>query len=194
MVSISLNIPLTVYSDYIILNPTYEHLQTYFSDTLADYEFHIGYLPISWLHAWKKNGKLKTAFGFVPRISSTLSYEFKTSYFQYEAYVLNILKKSETFTIKFGLYYNTQYFKFLVIPLLGTDWKINERWSMFGVLPGSMNLDYGFSKKVHSGFQFRSLTNNFQTVENYFIRVNDYQLKMYSEYYVTKHSVLIFQF
>jgi len=192
--SLSLNMPLKIDSDYVILNPTYENLKTHFSDTLTDYQFHIVYLPITWLHAWKKNDKWKTAFGIVPRISSTLSYQFKARYFQYEAYVLNILKKTETLTIKFGLYYNTQYFKFLVIPLLGTDWTINEKWSMFGVLPGSMNLDYSFSKRVHSGFQFRSLTNNFQTVENYFIRVNDYQLKMYSEYYLTKHSALIFQF
>jgi hypothetical protein len=191
--SVSLTIPLRVDSDYIILNPTYENLTATFSE-YPDYHFHILYLPITWLHSWKKKEKLKTAIGFVPRISSTLDIPFQPRDFQYEFYVLNILKKSSTFTLKFGLYYNTQYFKFLVIPLIGTEWQINDRWNLFGVLPGSLNLDYTFNKSVHCGFQFRSLTNNFQTYENNFIRVNDYQLKIYTEYYITKHSVLSLQF
>jgi len=197
MGSVSLTIPLRVDSDYIILNPTYENLKMNFSDTYTDQHFHILYLPITWLHSWN-SGKMKTAFGFIPRISSTLHTTIQTRDFQYEAYVLNILKKSSTFTFKFGIYYNTQYFKFLVIPLLGTEWTINEKWSMFGVLPGSLNLDYNLNRLVHCGFQFRSITNNYQ-ITNYqksgynFVRVNDYQLKLYSEYYLTKRNVLSFQ-
>jgi hypothetical protein len=192
MGSVSLNVPLKVDSDYIVFNPTYENLKMDFSDTYNDNNFHIGYLPITWIHSWKQ-GKMKTAFGFVPRISSTLDTAIRTRDFQYEAYVLNILKKSDKFSIKFGIYYNTQYFKLLVIPLIGTEWQINERWSMFGVLPGSLNIDYRFTKSIHTGLQFRSITNNYQTMGYYYIRVNDYQLKLYSEYYITKRNVLTFQ-
>jgi len=192
MVSVSLNVPVKVDSDYVILNPTYENLEMVFPGSYPDRRFHILYLPITWLHSWKA-GKMKTAFGFIPRISSTLNNTIRTRDFQYEAYVLNILKKSETLNLKFGVYYNTQYFRLLVIPLLGADWTINNRWSLFGVLPGSMNLDYKFSKHIHSGFQFRSITNNYQTIGNYFIRVNDYQLKLYTDYYLTKRNVLNFQ-
>jgi len=191
MGSISLTAPLKVDSDYVILNPTYEDLKMNYQDSFPDMRFHIFYLPVTWLHQWK-NPNLKTAFGFVPRISSTLETDIQTRDFQFEAYVLNILQKRKNLSLKFGIYYNTQYFRLLVIPLLGTDWKINDKWSLFGVLPGSLNLDYNFNSFFHGGFQFRSITNNYQTYGYYYIRVNDYQLKLYTEYYITKRNVLTF--
>jgi hypothetical protein len=177
-------------SDYLILNPTYENLKMTFPESYPTRQFHVIYLPITWLHQWKKNKKLKTAFGIVPRLSSLMDTTIRTRDFQFEAYVLNVLKKSDDLTLKFGLYYNTQYFRLLVIPLLGVEWKINSRWSMFGVLPGSLNLDHEFTSSIHTGLQFRSITNNYYTSSYNYIRVNDYQLKAYTDFYLSKRNVL----
>jgi hypothetical protein len=86
------------------------------------------------------------------------------------------------------------------MPLLGIDWKINERTNLFGVLPGSMVLE----RKVKDGFfigaSFRALTNSYRlnntdsclngdcSAKNY-LRINDNQLGLFADLYFLKRMV-----
>jgi len=186
--SFSLTIPLKVDSDYIVFNPTYENFRMAFPYSFVDREFHSVYMPISWLHQW--NHKWKTAFVFIPRVSSALYKNINRHDLQWGGAILNSYQKKETLKLKFGLYYNSEFFRHYFMPLAGIDWNINSKWNLFGVLPGSMNLEYKFLKSIHAGILFRSITSSYRTFENNFIRVGDNHLKLFLDFYLTKSQVI----
>ena len=186
--SVSLLLPLRVDSDYIVLNPVYENFRMTFPGTFLEREFHSVYIALSWLHQW--NSKWKTAFVFIPRVNSQLEYDFNNLDLQYGGAILNSRESSKTFKWKFGAYYNSEFFGPFVMPLLGVDWNINSKWNLFGVLPGSMNLEYKFRKSMHAGILFRSLTNSYRTITYNFIRVNDNHLKLFLDFYLTRRNII----
>lgn len=188
LASVAVTLPLQVDSDYIVINPVYENFRMTFPFRFTDREFHVGYIPITWLHRW--NAKWKTAFVFIPRISSLLDSEIGQRDIQYGGAILTTKQKSETFKYKFGVYYNTEFFSNFFMPLLGIDWNINPKWNLFGVLPGSMNIEYKFRKSIHAGLMFRSITNSYRTFDYNFIRVNDNHLKFFLDFYLSKKQVI----
>ncbi len=186
--AVSLTLPLKVDSDYIVINPVYENFRMTFPGSFVSREFHAAYIPITWLHRW--NEKWKTAFVFIPRLSSQLDEGLKLNQFQLGGALLASYKKKETLKYKFGVYYNSEFFNHFVLPLLGIEWNINTKWNIFGVLPGSMNLEYKFRKSMHAGIMFRSITNSYRTFDNNFIRVNDNHLKLFLDIYLKKNQVM----
>jgi len=188
LASVSLTLPLKVDSDYVVINPVYENFRMTFPLSFVDREFHAAYLPLTWLHSW--NARWKTAFVFIPRMSAEIDDRIKKNDFQYGGAILNSYKKNETLKFKFGLYYNSEFFNHFFMPLLGIDWNINSRWNLFGVLPGSMNLEYKINKLVHAGILFRSITNSYRYYDYNFIRVNDNHLKLFMDFYLTKTQVI----
>lgn len=188
LASVALTIPMKVDSDYIVINPVYENFRMTFPYRFIDREFHVGYVPISWLHYW--NSRWKTAFVFIPRISSRLHTGLGRRDMQYGGAIVTTYQKSETLKYKFGVYYNKEFFNDFVLPLLGIDWNINSKWNLFGVLPGSMNLEYKFRKSMHAGIMFRSYTNSYRTFDYNFIRVNDNHLKLFLDLYLSKKQVI----
>ncbi len=188
LASVALTIPLKVDSDYFVINPVYENFRMTFPLTFVDREFHVGYIPLTWRHRW--NSKWKTAFVFIPKVSSQLNNGFKRSDMQYGGAILTTRQKKETLKYKIGVYYNSEFFNHFVLPLIGIDWNINSKWNLFGVLPGSMNLEYKFRKSMHAGIMFRSITSSYRTFDYNFIRVNDNHLKLFLDFYLTKNQVI----
>ena len=188
LAGLSLNIPIKIDSDYIVINPVYENFRMIFPLSFVDREFHVGYLPITWLHRW--DTKWKTAFVFIPRVSSQLDNGIAQHDMQYGGAMLTSYKRKETLKYKIGVYYNSEFFNHFVLPLIGIDWNINSKWNLFGVLPGSMNLEYKFRKSMHAGIMFRSITSSYRTFDHSFIRVNDNHLKLFLDFYLTKKQVI----
>lgn len=188
LASVSLALPLKIDSDYVLINPVYENFKMTFPIRYTNREFHVGYIPVSWLHRW--NAKWKTAFAFIPRVSSQLTNKFSSKDMHWGGAILTTLQKKETLKFKFGLYYNSEFFGPFFMPLLGIDWNVNPKLNIFGVLPGSMNIEYKFRKMMHAGILFRSLTNSYRTSINNSIRVNDNHLKLFLDFYVSKKHVI----
>jgi hypothetical protein len=187
LTSVSFTLPLKIDSDYFVINPVYENFRLIFPAVYDNKEFHAGYIPLSWLNRW--NAKWKTAFVFIPRVSSEFENGFSSRDMQYGGAVLNIIQKKETLKFKFGLYYHGEFFGPFFMPLLGLDWNINSKWNLYGVLPGSMNIEYKLNKIVHAGILFRSITSSYRTYDFHFIRVNDNHLKLFLDLYLTKHHI-----
>jgi hypothetical protein len=57
---------------------------------------------------------------------------------QYGCYALATWSKSQDLKYKAGLYINQEFFGTFIVPLLGIDWKVNDRFQIFGTLPNSM--------------------------------------------------------
>lgn len=88
---------------------------------------------------------------------------------------------------RFGVYANAEFFGLFVIPLLGCDWRIDDRNYLFGVLPGRLTFEHKWSEKFYGGATFRAPTNSYRLSDGSFIRVDDNQLSLFADYYLTKH-------
>lgn len=87
---------------------------------------------------------------------------------------------------QFGVYLNKEFFGFFVMPLLGTDWRINAKNYLFGLLPGRLTYEHQWSEKFYGGATFRAITNSFRLSNGQFLRLDDNQVSLYLDYYPAK--------
>lgn len=92
--------------------------------------------------------------------------------------------------LRFGVYMNTEFFGFFVMPLLGADWRIDKKNYVFGLLPGRLTWEHKVTNKVFYGATFRALTNSFRQMDGQYLRIDDNQISMYMDYYVAKRFCL----
>jgi hypothetical protein len=177
--------------NYSLLNFTVKGDTTY-STTLRSHGVHVGYNK-----QWK-NEKWKTLFLFIARANTRLS-DLTSTDMQYGGVLLFNYKHKENVRYRLGLYYNREYFGNFFIPLVGIEWKINKSLNFFGDLPNSLNLEKKFHEKFYAGIIFLSMTSSYRTESTSnvddFIRegekgVGHNQLKLFLNYYVTKHLVV----
>lgn len=186
--TVFLNLPLKIQKDYLMLTPYINFFDIRFDKDLIP--FRAGKVTLSWLHQWK-NERWKTAFVAIVTSSSNKPVWFEQNTFQAGGAILNTFTKNDHLKFKFGVYGNAEFFGPYFLPLLGVDWKINQRWSLFGVLPRSLNLEYKIIPgKIHSLLSIESQTTSYRDRPTYFIRVNDNHLKMIFDFYIAKSLVL----
>ena len=95
------------------------------------------------------NGKHRSNVIFLPTWSSTTK-AFTSDAFQYGFLAVHSIKFSDRFTLKGGLYFNREFYGNFFMPLVGVDWRLNNDWYIFGLLPGTFNV----YKKVNDWFGF----------------------------------------
>jgi len=103
---------------------------------------------------------------------------------------LAIFQKNKSLTYKFGFYFNKDYFGNFFMPLLGIDWWINNKNKLFGILPGNMSFEHKVSKQLYYGIAFKAITNSYHDKGNQYFRVDDNQLGIFADAYLTKNIVL----
>ena len=139
----------------------------------------------------------------IPRIRSDLREDPWIDHVQLGGVLLFIYDKREDLKFKFGLYYNSEFYGNFFMPLYGLDWKINEKLNLFGVLPGSMNLERKLGKKFYAGLKYQSLSATYRFTSplsgNYYVREGHpswghMQVKGYLNYYVAKRIVVYTEF
>ena len=123
----------------------------------------------------------------IPRINSQ-GLQLDNS-FQMGGVVLAVYKKNKDLTYKFGVYVNTEFFGFFVLPLVGIAWKINDRNNLFGVLPGRLTYEHKLGDNFYTGTTFRTITNSYRLNSGNYLRIEDHQLSAYLDFYATKHIV-----
>jgi len=150
-------------------------------------------LPIG-LQMQSKNEKWKYTGIIIPKINSdfadNLNYDFQLGGIGLVTRVFN-----ENLQVRGGLYYNREYWGDFLMPLFGIDWKVNDRFRMYGTLPGNYRFEYKLGKKYYTGIGFRSAQRSFRLQKLYnddFVRVKENQLKFFFEGFVFKKIVLGF--
>jgi hypothetical protein len=115
--------------------------------------------------------------------------------YQYGGIFLENYVYSEKLKIKAGLYYNREAFGNFFMPLVGIDWKISDRLSMYGILPTSYKVEYMAQKnRLYTGLSLKSLTRSFRLpqAQNYdYVRYNEIQLKWFVDCFIYK-KILFF--
>ena len=148
-------------------------------------------LPIG-MQVQLKNPKVKFTGLVIPKIAGSDLGETFSDVFQIGAYSLITVTESEKFRYKFGLYYNREFFGNFFVPLVGVDWKVSDRFSLFGTLPQSFKASYAIvPSRVNAGLAFRSMTRSFRGEDNNtFVRYNELQFKTFFDFYITKKNVV----
>ncbi len=184
----ALSLPIKIKKDVFAVSPSYS-LASFKPEYAERINFQSMLLSMAFVKQWK-NEKLKTSFVIIGRSNNDPKIKMTKESIQLGGAIVHSIKKTEKLKFKFGVYYNSEFFGPFVLPLAGIDWNINERLNLFGLLPGSMNLEYLLSKKVHLGFAFRSITNSYRQASNTFIRINDNHLKLLVDFYILKKHVV----
>ncbi len=151
-------------------------------------------LPIG-MKLVNKNKKWETIFLVIPKIASDFKDKVDGYDFQYGAVFLEHFVPNNKLKIKAGLYYNREAFGNFYVPLVGVDWKVNNRIYMYGILPTSYKIEFNILKnKLYTGINLKYFTRSFRLskVSNYdYVRYDEAQVKLFVDCFVAK-KVLVF--
>ncbi len=146
----------------------------------------IGFVYVSPGKKWKYTGI------FIPKVNSDLRDDLGND-FQYGGILLFTRVYHSNLQVKFGMYYNREFWGNFFLPLVGVDWKINDRFQMYGVMPSNFRFEYKVSKNWNTGLGWRAFQRSFRLsadLNNDFIWVRENQLKAYFEGFVYKNLLL----
>jgi hypothetical protein len=156
------------------------------SQQLYSLSLPIGFLFTSPNKKWKYTGVL------IPKINSdykdNLSHDYQLGGIGLVTRVFN-----ENLQVRAGVYYNREFFGNFFLPLVGVDWKINDRFQIYGTMPSNYRIEYKVSRRWNTGLGFRSFTRSFRLNNYYgndFIWVKESQVKIYLEGFVFKNLLL----
>jgi hypothetical protein len=119
---------------------------------------------------------------FLSGFNST-RFAFDNKSYQPGAAIIQTIRVRQGLKIKFGMYYNREFFSDFFVPLAGVEWNISGSLSLYGVLPNSLRLEKQFSNKLYSGMVFKSFTSSYrhQSDKGYY-KFSDNHLGIYADY------------
>jgi hypothetical protein len=94
-------------------------------------------------------------FNVTALLMPTMNSDYKTikgSDIKMAAIVRGSWKVSEDLTWKAIIGYRQQFYGPQYVALVGMDWKVNEKWQVYGDLPHSLTTSYAVNEKVNTGF------------------------------------------
>ncbi len=110
--------------------------------------------------------------------------------FQAGGFFLVNYKVNPKLTVKAGLYFNREAFGNFFMPLGGLEYKADSTLQIWGTLPGSFFIEKRLKKYWYAGLTFKAVTNSYQLFHMKYLQVNDNQLSLYTDFYVSKNFVL----
>ena len=196
--TVNLFVPI-VFKNKNVLFIGYDYFENgfyYQSDTSYHKYLQQHLLELGFTKKWSGTPWVST-FMLLPRLSGDFN-GIKSSELQPGGVVVMTYKKRNSLKFKFGIYYNREFYGNSFLPLLGIDWKINNRLYMFGVLPGSMNFEYKLSEKFYTGLAYRNSTITYRIKgepEKYYIlegnsMLGNNTLYPFIHYYMAKNFVI----
>ncbi len=172
---------------YLLLSPFYERWQI---DSGAKKEIvptvQSLALPVGLIFPVNKKWSL-TLMGIVRKNGETL-FGMKSLQVGGTGFASYAAKPDQKF--RFGLYVNSEFFGLFVMPLLGTDWRIDKKNYLFGLLPGRLTWEHEWNKKLYGGLTFRAITNSFRLTQNQYLRLDDNQLSAFLDFYPSNRFCL----
>lgn len=170
---------------YLILSPYYEQWQI---DSASKEEIspavHSVTFPVGLILPIKNS---KWSLTVLPTLRTNGEKLFADETMQFGGAVFGTWARRPQQKFRFGVYLNDEFFGLFIIPLVGADWKIDEKNYLFGLLPGRLTYEHQWTKKLYAGATFRSITNSFRLNNGQYLRLDDNQLSLYLDYYPAKH-------
>ncbi len=160
-----------------------------YSSTLSSVSLPLGMKLVS------KSKKWETVVLVIPKIASDFKDAIDAYDYQYGGIFLEHFVPNDKVKIKAGLYYNREAFGNLFVPLVGVDWKVNDRINLYGILPTNYKVEFNLAKnKLYTGLNLKFFTRSFRLSKssNYdYVRYDESQVKLFVDYFVVP-KVLVF--
>ncbi|UKN00280.1 DUF6268 family outer membrane beta-barrel protein [Paracrocinitomix mangrovi] len=115
------------------------------------YRFASHMLQLGYEHKW--NTSFKTLFMLMPRLNTDYS-QVNFSHFQLGGLTLFSKERSEDFIFMFGAYYNGELFGPMIVPIVGFNWAISEKWRWKMLAPLNLELAYMPKNWFRTGLRF----------------------------------------
>ncbi|HEX4849147.1 MAG TPA: DUF6268 family outer membrane beta-barrel protein [Puia sp.] len=173
--------------DALVLAPYFERWESKVDSSPAYNRFHYGIvLPVSLIKSIPHTNWSLLTMGIVRLNDAVIDTKSK---WQVGGAILANYHANSHVTYKFGIYVNGEFFGLFVIPLVGIDWKIDEKNNLFGVLPASINYEHQLSHRFYAGACFRTFTNSYHDAEGNYWRIDENQLGLFFDAYASKRIV-----
>lgn len=189
---ISINVPLKLKTDVLLLSPAAEQIRFHHDGFDERKDFQLISLNMSYHLQWK-DLRHKSSLVFIGRNFSESDVGPSKLSQQFGIALLHSIKKNKNLCLKFGGYYNSEFFGPYFLPLLGLEWHLRNGLILHGVLPGSMNLEWKLHDRVRTGILFRSLTNSILIEKDKYLRQYENQFRLFADVYASKSHVLFFE-
>lgn len=149
--------------------------------------------------------KLKDSkWSFYVEISPKLNSDLKNitiRHFQIGSTVLAYYEKKKDYYWQFGIFYNEDTYGPFIMPLVGVDWKIDERNYLAVLLPAYMIYERKLSKKFYTGFEMELTGETYRLgntayKDSYISQFGENKLtfltepRLFLDYYIAPHLVL----
>ncbi|WP_072037619.1 aminotransferase class V-fold PLP-dependent enzyme [Flavihumibacter sp. ZG627] len=173
---------------YLLLSPFYEQWRIDSADrsgifpTIKSIVFPVGLiLPI---------GSSKWSLTVIPMVRTNGEKLFGDNTLQVGGASFASYARKQNQKFRFGVYVNNEFTGFFIWPLLGADWRLDEKNYIFGLLPGRLTYEHKWSEKFYGGASFRAITNSYRLLNGHFLRIEDNQVSLYLDYYPAKKLCL----
>ena len=174
-------------ADAIIISPAFEMWSPEVDSIAEDFEHQYGLaLPVAYLTSLHNPDWSILSMLVVRRNGYKLDLE---NNWQVGGAMIANFKRCETLTYKFGVYASGEFFGLFVRPLLGIDWQVNKKTNLYGILPGSMNLEHQIRNNLYAGASFKAITSSYRTPDGYW-RLDENRLGVFLDYYLAKHIAI----
>lgn len=164
---LNLNIPLVQKSgDVFIINV--EGIQAKYADDFdvitPENDFHSVALRLGFRKQW--NDTWNTLFMLQNKLTGEFD-DLEGDSYQIGGIGLVERKYNDDFSLRYGAYVNNEFFGIFIVPIIGIDWKINEKWYAFGNFPITGTLMGNFSPRFHAGIEYVGVVTSFRLGDEY---------------------------
>ena len=147
-----------------------------------------------------KDSKWSAYIELSPKLNSDLK-NIDIRHFQIGSTVLAYYEKKKDFYWQLGIYYNEDTYGPFIIPMLGVDWKIDEKNYLAVLLPAYMIYERKLNDKFYTGFEMELTGETYRLgntayKDSYISQFGENKLtfltepRLFLDYYVAPHLVL----
>lgn len=139
----------------------------------------------------------------MPKFSTTFTGGLDKRDFQLGGAILRTKLWSQNFRFRYGAYVNQELFSLMIVPMIGFDWQISEKWRLKSWIPVNLDLSYTIKNDrlitgllfigANASYRMRGQINPFTTYPtNYqpYLDKADNNAWLYADMFITKNVVL----
>jgi hypothetical protein len=174
--------------DAIVLSPFFEKWTTEVENVNGFSDHYFGLvLPVSFIKSIPNSKWILMTMAIIRMDDAYINHE---SEWQFGGAFLASRQVNKDLVYKLGMYANGDFFGLFVVPLVGIDWRINEKSNLFGVLPASLTYEYKLTRTFYTGAVFRTFTNSYYDAGPNYIRIDENELGAFLDFYPSKKILL----
>ena len=171
-------------SEYLVFGLNLESLN--FTGTHPDFPV-TGIYSISPVLGYSRriNSQLNLSALLIPLLNSDLE-EVQSSDIHFGGVIRGAYHISENFAVKLTVGYRKQYYGPQYIVLVGLDWKLSDKWRLFGEMPTYATLSYSLTPKMNAGASYLSGNTSYRlSAQDHYLQYLFAQPGLFIEYYIT---------